>query len=529
MQDRTRNYADVNIRKSLLGPLEEALDSERRKLDALTKTEQQRVQDSVRLAAFESDQTKTQSSLVEIIPPKRVATGKNGRAHVTIQQETKFSASAVSNSQSTVRIAIVAPADNQMKRQRGAGSIFKNGSSTLWVKFYDRGIPRRESSHSTDPKVAEKLLKRRLAEVETKIYVPRQNIMVDEMIFDLLSDYRVNGQKSIDHAERRWRLHLMPSFSRMRAHDVTTDRVRRYINSRLEEGAENASINRELALLKRAFNLARECTPPKVKDVPYIPMLQERNTRKGFLEAEGYSRVAAGCGSIGLWMRAIFECGYTYGWRHEELLGLEVRQVSLLTNGIRLDAGATKNDDAREVCMTKTVRALLIQCVRAKKPNEGVFTRDDGRPVRDFRKSWQNVCCAAGVGEVICRECNKSVDADNHCASCGRDRACGDLKYSGLLFHDLRRTAVRNMIRAGIPERVAMQISGHLTRSVFDRYHIVAPNDLTEAARKVEIHHEREAAAQKESELPDFGQSSGRTAPKGGNLMIAPKPSLLPN
>jgi hypothetical protein len=85
------------------------------------------------------------------------------------------------------------------------------------------------------------------------------------------------------------------------------------------------------------------------------------------------------------------------------------------------------------------------------------------------------------------------------------------------------------MIRAGIPERVAMQISGYLTRSVFDRYHVVAPKDLREAARKVEIHHEREAAAQKKSKARDFGQSLGRTAPKAGNPMIAPGRSLLPN
>jgi site-specific recombinase XerD len=131
----------------------------------------------------------------------------------------------------------------------------------------------------------------------------------------------------------------MPHFNKMRAHDVTTDRVKLYIDFRLEEGAENASINRELALLKRAFNLPRECTPPKVKDVPYIPMLLERNVRKAFLEADSYGRLAAECGSVALWMRAIFECGYTYGWRHEELLDLEVRQVSLLTNAIRFRCG----------------------------------------------------------------------------------------------------------------------------------------------------------------------------------------------
>jgi integrase len=321
----------------------------------------------------------------------------------------------------------------------------------------------------------------------------------------------------------------MKSFGRVRACDVTTDHVRRYIEARLAEGAQSATINRELALLKRAFNLGRECTPPKIRMVPYIPMLQERNTRKGFLESDGYSRVAAECATVGVWMRAIFECGYTYGWRHEELLDLLVRQVGLLTDGIRLDAGETKNGEAREVAMTKTVRALLIECVQGKKPNDCVFTREGGRPVRDFRKSWQNVCCAAGVGELVCRECNETVDAEKRCTSCGRERNREDLKYSGLLFHDLRRTAVRNMIRAGIPERVAMQISGHLTRSVFDRYHIVSPKDLTEAARKVEIHHEHEIAAQEKSQAPDIGQILGRTAPKTGSAMIAPSSSVLPN
>jgi integrase len=334
------------------------------------------------------------------------------------------------------------------------------------IKFYDRGIPRRESSHSNDRKVAEKLLKKRLAEVETKTYTPRENTRIDELIVDLISDYRVNSQKSITDVERRWRLHLMTSFGRLRACDLATDRVRRYIDARLSEGAQPATINRELALLKRAFNLARECTPPKVKIVPYIPMLKESNVRRGFLESRGYARLVEECGRIGLWMRALLECGYSYGWRHEELLDLRVRQVDLLAGAIRLDPGTTKNDQGREVSMTRSVRELLTECVRDKQSEDRVFTREDGKPVLDFRGTWASVCCTAGVGELMCPSCDQAVNSDKYCTNCGRDWARDDLKYRGLIFHDLRRTAVRNMVRAGISERVAMSISGHKTRSV---------------------------------------------------------------
>jgi integrase len=418
----------------------------------------------------------------------------------------------------------------QLQRARGTGSIYRHGPAVWWIKFYDRGIPRRESSHSTDRKIAEKLLRKRLAEVETKIYMPRENIRVDELIADLISDYRVNSHKSIADVERRWKLHLMAFFGRLRACDLATDRVRRYIDARLDEGAQAATINRELALLKRAFNLARECTPPKVKIVPYIPMLKESNVRRGFIEPSAYGRLAEHCGRVGLWMRALLECGYTYGWRHEELLDLRGRQVDLLAGTIRLDPGTTKNDQGREVSMTRSVRELLTECVRNKQPEAHVFTREDGKPVLDFRGTWSSICCMTGVGQLICPKCDQAVDTDKHCASCGRDWARDDLKYRGLIFHDLRRTAVRNMVRAGISERVAMSISGHKTRSVFDRYHIVAPSDLRDAARRLENTQQQEHEALQKSGASEFGHSLGTIAPKlqQNSKILKSYPSMAP-
>jgi len=193
--------------------------------------------------------------------------------------------------------------------------------------------------------------------------------------------------------------------------------------------------------------------------------------------------------------------------------------VNFFANSIRLHPGETKNDDPREVDMTQQVRELLRQCVHEKGPNDYVFTRENGEPVIDFRRTWEAVCVRAGVGELVCPDCEDAIDGDRHCAVCGCDWNADKVKYEGLLFHDLRRTAVRGMIRAGISEKVAMIISGHRTRAVFDRYDLVSPSDIRDAARKLEAKRTREAEQivdLERSKASQFGQTLGRVAPKRG-------------
>ncbi len=389
-----------------------------------------------------------------------------------------------------------------MKRPRGTGSVLRmKGSSVLWIKYHRNGKPIRESARTTKVKEAEKFLRGRLAAISSGTFLgPKlEKVRISELAEDLIREYRINGRKSIDDLEARWKLHLEPFFGALRAIEVTSQLVARYIDARQQEGAENATINRELAALKRMFNLARQSTPPKVNSVPYIAMLRENNIRTGFLESKQHDSLAAETGKVGLWLRTMFETGYTYGWRHEELLALRARQVNLVAGTIWLEPGTTKNAEGREVSMTLPVRALLTQCVHGKDQDDHVFTREDGKPVRDFRGAWASACEAANV--------------------------------PGLLFHDLRRTAARNLRRAGVAEGVIMKIGGWKTRSVFERYAIVSQSDIRDAMTKLEAGQQRdnaEAAQEQNEAQKQFGQGLGRIQPKStdshnNSLPIAPQ------
>jgi integrase len=180
---------------------------------------------------------------------------------------------------------------------------------------------------------------------------------------------------------------------------------------------------------------------------------EKGNERRGFVEEPEYRKLAdAAAGQ--LWLRTLLALGYTYGFRKAELLEMRCQQVDLLNNSVSLYPGETKNGEGRTVVLTEDCRLLLTELRRGKQPEDFLFTRSNGEPVRDFRGAWEALIEAA--------------------------------KLPALLFHDLRRSAVRNMIRRGVPQKTARQISGHKTDSVFSRYNIVSEADIADAARKIE-------------------------------------------
>lgn len=234
-----------------------------------------------------------------------------------------------------------------------------------------------------------------------------------------------------------------------------------YTLRRQEEGAANGTINREVATLGRMLRLAYE--NGKLLRLPVVRKLKENSPRQGFFEREQHEAV---CRHLPADLQVAVAVAYTFGWRTQsEVLSLERRQLDLEAGTLRLEPGTTKNDEGRLVYLPPELKVQLaaqVERVRALERQTGrivphLFPHANGRfqglRRRDFRKAWATACRKAGV--------------------------------PGKLRHDFRRTAVRNMVNAGIPERVAMKISGHRTRSVFDRYHIVSPSDLQEAARKL--------------------------------------------
>lgn len=360
-------------------------------------------------------------------------------------------------------------AEKNGRRDRGTGSLFPRGT-IWWLKYYRNGRPYRESSHSRERRSAERLLKRRLAEIETNQFhgLRVERVRFDELASDLENDYAINHHKSAVRNSRSIG-HLGQFFGGWRALETTTDRIREYIAKRQSEGAANATINRELAALKRMFNLARQMTPPKVAQVPHIPTLKEAPPRKGFLEKQGFLKLRNAQPD---YLKPLLALLYYTGMRVGEALWLRWEQVSLQDRQVRLDPGTTKNDDARTIPLT----GELYQWLKMQKEIQDarypdcpwVFFRK-GKRIKNFYKAWRKACIQVGLGRMEPRE-------------------DGRPKYLGLIPHDLRRSGVRNLVRAGVPERVAMAISGHKTRSVFDRYNIVNERDLKEAAHKLDTY-----------------------------------------
>lgn len=356
------------------------------------------------------------------------------------------------------------------------GQLRKRGS-IWWIRYYRNGRRHEESSRSKKKGDAEALLKLREGAVARGEAITAKvgQVRFDEAAADVVNDYEINGKRTLYDVQKRIEKHLEPFFGGRRMASITTSDIRAYAKQRQAGGAANATINRELAIVKRAFRLAEQAG--KILHRPHIPMLKERNVRQGFFERDEFEAVRAELPGT---LRGLITFAYLTGWRTSEVLGLQWSTVDREEKLVRLEPGTTKNDEGRTFPYSGLPELADVVdgawAEHQRLASEGklcpwVFHRD-GKRIKSFRNAWLAACERAGL--------------------------------PGKLVHDFRRTAVRNLVRAGVPDTVAMKLTGHKTRSVFDRYAVTSEADLRDAVRMLEA-----------STVPATGTKEGQSARSG--------------
>lgn len=354
---------------------------------------------------------------------------------------------------------------------RGIGRIFQRGP-VWWIAYSHRGREYRESTGATGTKgeaLAGKLLRKRLGEIgRGRLIGPQEErVTFEDLVADVERDYSINGKRSATTLPRRFS-HLRQHFALLRAVDITTDRVRAYIVDRQANGAANATINRELATLKRMFTLAVQGA--RLSTRPYIPMLEEHNARQGFLDHGSFLALHT---ALPGYLQDSVSFLYLSGWRVSEMRRLEWRDVDLPGHVVRLRPELSKNKDGRVLPLNGELLEVMERAAGQRRLDCINVFHVDGQPIGDFRKAWRKACIATGLGAMV-----------------PRATATGETEvvYKGLIPHDLRRSAVRNLVRSGVTEGVCMVLTGHKTRAIFDRYNIVSESDLMAATERLQAH-----------------------------------------
>lgn len=359
------------------------------------------------------------------------------------------------------------------KRAKGEGGLFRVKESKNWkCQYYDAsGKQIRVTTGTPIKQEALAFLRRLMGDNDRGLVsvTELKKITYGDLRAALISNYQEKGNSSLiqndNGDESIVGLKALDEFFNFSADNpgvpftkITTDRARQFAKQRMKEGVSTATVNRSLACLRRMLAIAHE--ESKIQHVPKIRFLKEPPARKGFLTVE---RFEALLNVLPTHLRPLITFLYYCGVRLGEAQQIKWSQVNLKARIIRLEEDQTKNETARIVPLPP----VLVNALSTIEPKSGRVFDDT-----NLRVEWSKACELCGEGKRV-KEVSES----------------GNIwyRYDGLIVHDLRRSAVRNLINAGVPENVAMKISGHKTRHVFDRYHIVSTDDVTAAMQKVVV------------------------------------------
>jgi integrase len=326
-----------------------------------------------------------------------------------------------------------------------------------WITYYVHGRPVAESADTDDKEKAANLLKQRIGEAAAGRDVAVDKATINDLCALVLADYRMRNLCDLTTVKWRYEAHVKPVLGTLLASRFGPKQAREYVERRRAAEATNATINRELAIVRRGFSLALQEDPPLVRRAPHIPKLDEDNARQGFIEQGQYQALLS---TLPEHLKVLLVIGYHCGSRLGELRKLRWSQVDLKAKEIRIEKSQAKSKRPRTLPIYGEMCEWLEWQAKRKVLGCDLVFHWKGKPLGSHLKGWDTGCTTAGL--------------------------------DGLHFHDLRRSAVRNMERAGIPRAVAMSITGHRTESVYRRYDIVAEADLQAAAEKMAAYHQRQ-------------------------------------
>jgi integrase len=350
-------------------------------------------------------------------------------------------------------------------QMRGDGGIYSRGN-VLWIFYSFRGQIFRESAHTSEEKVARKLLKARLKQVERPGFVgpKEEKWTLADMKEKIRFDYERKGNRSFDDVENSFKhLEAEGAFKFHRVVDITSEKIAEYGDKRLKAGAARASINYELACLRHGFKLMVEAA--MIATAPTIKLYEVDNVRQGFIDVADFNALL---GKVeGSDARDIIKFQYHAGWRSIEAKAFRWSWID--GDMIRVPKEVAKNKKDRSFPIIGTLLDVIERRKELRRLDCPYVFHRAGKPIRSFRKAFKAAAKAVG------RE--------------------------GLLPHDMRRSAVRNFRKAGLSEGDGMMLSGHRTRSVYERYNIRDDRDLTESMSRVQEHLKFEAENRKVVQL----------------------------
>ena len=339
--------------------------------------------------------------------------------------------------------------------KRGMGAVRKIGQD-WYIRFCAGGRRFEEKVPVKTKHEAQACLRSRLNKIDKGEFRAESLTVRIRDLYELVrNDYFIKGQIVADLV-KRWK-HLEPAFGPRKAREVNESEIAHYCAQRLTVGATPATVQREISCLRRMFRLGLK--QRILSAVPTFEQIEQngKNSRQGFFEDEDFQKV---CAALPAHLEVLAMVAYWTGARKGELLKLEWRHIDLKSGKVQLEAGMVKSKHARSFYLPPDALHALQRWKRATKEIElqGQCTVStvfhlNGKPIRDFRGAWDRAFEVTGV--------------------------------SRKLFHDLRRSSVRNYVRSGVPKSVCRSISGHLTDSIFDRYDIQDDTDKLAAAQAV--------------------------------------------